>query len=284
MTPPARTPIPIAVEGNATVVKSADDPIILQGSGTIRAENEGDEVVFDHIEIASGSHIIAEKLQVKSYLKLKGESGLSGADDTEIKLVNNQVHIVFEGEGTSTPSINLGQIGDNYAILPRKFEVNIRASQFEPEELKNFDRELVVGTTLSNCDDWITRTTLSDPDNFDLYCQDVGQPESESGAALLQGVTRALKIRPKSPVVPPITQTRDEMRPPSDLASLTEPSPNKLGAGAVAGIVIGVLVVLVAGVGAIYYVRRKKSKEEESGSEEESADVVEERVVSTIPL
>lgn len=123
--------------------------ISFNGTGEIGRHVNGSlvDLILSDIRLIPNSHIIAHHLVISRSLRLLGNSILSAAANTYIKLEEN-VQIVFDLVNGSLPTLNLGNIPENVTIpTPFVFQVTIPADFFEDTLIfalvsgRNFDCE-----------------------------------------------------------------------------------------------------------------------------------------------
>jgi hypothetical protein len=258
---PTPSPVPITVN-ETTPIPEDITSVELDGSGTIKGETQ---LILESITVTTDSTILAENLTVSNRLELRGSSILRSAPGHKIEIAHEILDIVVISDTTTLPKLDLGDIGSNYMLLPQS--VTIDLSEFNKEEKETFSKEIISGRTLSNCEAWKAKTTLTDTENFFLQCETI--PESN----LLSGEIIALVVKgkPKAPVV--VSHTPQVS---ADAPNAPPPSSKKLSGGAIAGIVIAVLaVVVVAGVAVYYYVRRQNLKPQASEASSASSSTQE---------
>jgi hypothetical protein len=241
-------------DGNVTEVEWTDVPVRVQGSGVLQMPAEP----IDNLTIEDGSDIRAKNMSLGKVFEMEGNANCSADENDQIKVSNGQTKMKFTSRGPALPRLDLGNIGSTYNILPASLQVDITEERIPENERSNYTRELIRGTTLSNCEQWIT-IIANTPNHFTFYCENV------SPAYLLAGETRALKIK-YQPTEASAPATQEESPPPD--------GDDGLGAGAIAGIAIAAVVVVVAIVGGIIYVKKKKtnSKNPSSSSSASASD------------
>jgi hypothetical protein len=211
------------VGGNVTL-PSFSYPIILNGSGTIRPAGSG--ISLTDVIVSSGSVISIEGLTITTSLTLRGSSALSAVEGSQIELENETVNLVLEVEGISLPTLKLGNIGEDYSIVPRSMRVlGLRAEIGRTT--------LVSGKTLSNCEEWRVLVELGRGE-FTTECVTV------SSGRLLEEPRVAAEI---ALVLVPI--------------DASSPESNSANVGVIVGVVVGVVVV-VAVVGVVGFILIKK--------------------------
>lgn len=199
-------------------------PVVLNGSGTIRPA--GESITLTDVIIPAGSIIYAENLEISTSLRLHGDSALGAVSGSLIRLENESVSLVLEAENARVPTLNLGNIGADYTIVPQ----SIRVLWLSPEVERT---TLVSGRTLTNCEQWRVLTQL-DVEGFTTECVTV------SAARLLADADSNPEI---ALVLVPIKATEEK----SDSGNV----------GAIVGGVVGGLVVLAAiGVGVFFLMKK----------------------------
>jgi hypothetical protein len=118
----------------------------------------GGPLVLGNMTIESGSDIAANDLQVTAHLRLNGDSRLAGVNRSEIELVNESVDVELVASGDKVPFLDLGFIGDSY-VVPHVLKV-VAPEGLTPEQLTGFERRLVSGETLLNCEEWRRRIDM----------------------------------------------------------------------------------------------------------------------------
>jgi hypothetical protein len=244
---PARTPRAIEVsEGEMVEVPSnEEEPVMLTGTGTI-GPGSGQEVKLGEVTVGEEAEIVAEGLVITGRLALEGHASLSAAENAAIDLADRAVDIEFTGDAKMLPVLDLGQIGDNYQIVPKSLKVDPPTGLSE-DERGSFSHRLISGTTLSNCEEW--QKLLELPASFTSECIDV--PGSGSGGRLLSGGgVRSLVVK-GVPKAPPGSPSPDEGSNATIIVVV------------VAG-VAGVVVIAVVAV-VVWLVRRKNRVDTYSG-------------------
>jgi hypothetical protein len=243
---PTASPHPIIISVESDVaVPSTYHPVLLNGSGTIRPTSDGQLILAD-ITLPQGSDVIADRLVVLSRMALVGDSSLTAVENGAITIASS-VSIVFEGDGEELPSLDLGNVGADYGIVPRSFEI----VKLNREVIGN-RRTLVAARSLSNCAEWIAKAQLNS-EFFALECVN----ESDQVRVLEEGVLPRVSLE----LVP--------------LAIAENPpgaTPSSEGDESVVGVFLGVVGgILVAGVivgAVVFFVTKKKGMDGESSLSE----------------
>jgi hypothetical protein len=211
--------------------------VIFVGTGTIIAW-PGEKLAFREVTINSDATISTEDLTIVKRLTLIGKGSLSAVAGDSIVIPNDAVVIEMYAEGKNLPRLSLGEIGGNYNTVPKEFKIELPTGLTD-EELTAFSHPLVVGNTLSNCEEWRNRLRLTSS-SFRSECV------AGSGSRLLSEAKSLMIKGVPAPV--PVSATSI----PEDVSSLS--------GGAIAGIVVGT-VGGVGSVGALAFVliRRKKT-------------------------
>jgi hypothetical protein len=221
------------------VASNEAEPVLITGTGGIRPPSGSSEVKLGEVTVGVEANIVAEHLVITARLALAPQSSLRAADNDAINLTSGVVDIEFTGDAKTLPALDLGDIGDNYEVVPKSLKVD-PPTGLSQEELGSFSHRLISGNTLSNCEKWQTLLVL--PASFTSECVDA------PGGRLLSGV-RSLVVKgvPKSP-----------------------PDGGSNGTIVIAVVVGGVLVVVAAVAVAIVVCRRrgKKSHGSSPGAEE----------------
>jgi hypothetical protein len=220
------------------VVTNLEEPLELKGTGTITPPAGAKEVTRGDVTVATASDIVAVGLRIETRLTMAANSSLRAGEGNKIELAHKTVDIEFSsvgaGAGAGLPTLDLGEIGDNYNILPKSLTVN-PPTGLKAEELGGFSHTLISGDTLSNCEEWLDILDLRS-DSFKSECV------SGTGGGLLAGV-RSLVIKG----IPP-------------------PGPSGEPDLLLIAIIAGVAVVIVTIAIGVYLVRRKKNKKNASSS------------------
>jgi hypothetical protein len=155
---------------NRTLVPYVNESIKFGGTGTIRAA-VGGALELTVVALDAGSEITAENLTVFEGLTLTGGAVLKPQADTLIVLKENVFFELAEFEG-ALPTVVLGEIGENFTVVPSVVAVAIKAADYSAEELNRLDAVLVEGRTLGNCEDWSERVDLgTESGQFETYCK-----------------------------------------------------------------------------------------------------------------
>jgi hypothetical protein len=218
----------VIVRDNAVIDLTALDParpIAINGSGFVQGTTN-EQLWLTIVNIGLEAQIVAKDLVVQSSLRLESGSKLEAAPSDMITLVPG-VELEFRcGNFNQLPHLDLGVIGDGYTVLPAVLEVVIEALPSTDE----VPRALVQGKTLSNCDEWRKKVT-GIPNGYEVTCDTI----TSSGQSLLNdGPVIGLFIVKTRPV-----------------------DDHGLSGGAIAGIVVGAVVVLAAAAGAVWWLMSK---------------------------
>jgi hypothetical protein len=139
------------------------DPVLLTATRgapvTIKPRGEAPLTLSD-VTIGSGSTIQAENLVVKSRLALTGDSTLGPTAGGNIT-IGTETAIVLEARDEKLPQLDLGLIGQGYAVVPAEVYVAIPSGG-----LGGSEHCLISGRTLGNCEDWRPKVTISRPHEF----------------------------------------------------------------------------------------------------------------------
>jgi hypothetical protein len=159
--------------------------VLITGTGGIRPPSGSSEVKLGGVTVGAEAKIVAEHLVITNRLELRVHSSLSAAEHDAISLTNGAVEIEFIGDAKTLPALDLGEIGDNYHIVPKSLKVDPPTGLSE-EELGSFSHRLISGNTLSNCEEWKSFLVL--PEKFTSECID------DPSGRLLSGV-RSLVVK-----------------------------------------------------------------------------------------
>jgi hypothetical protein len=72
---------------------------------------------------------------------------------TSIVIRHEVVVIETYSEGRNLPQLNGGEIGDHSNILPKSVKIDVPTG-LTTEELITFSHPLIIGNTLTNCEEW----------------------------------------------------------------------------------------------------------------------------------
>jgi hypothetical protein len=233
---PARSPIPEHVSEEEPFIYNdyiAKQPIVFQGVGVIRPEYIGSELLaVSDVTIQGPASISAEGLSFGESVTLKGSGVLRPRGDGALTILPTLV-LKAEVNEIFVPELILGNVGENYDIVPSKFVLNLTDSRFTQRELNELHKPLVSATTLSNCDKW--KPELIGGEEFDTVC------ENEQTAVRAEGGTRTLFLIKKG--------------------GPDAGNSGSLGAGAIAGIAIVVLIVVIAAIVLALYMIKKNARD-----------------------
>jgi hypothetical protein len=208
--------------------------VTIGGSGVLQAapryENERTpvELWLTVVQVEPQAQVVAKELVVQASLHLQSGASLMAAPFDKITLVP-EVELEFRcGKAEDLPHLDLGEIGENYSVLPSLLKVVIDSSSSSDE----IHKPLIQGKTLSNCAEWQKKVT-GFPSEYETKCETISGP----GQSLLAD----------GPVIGLFLATGNSK---DDLG---------LSGGAIAGIVIGVLAVVgVAAEAVWFFVLRKR--------------------------
>jgi hypothetical protein len=177
---PSISPRRFSAVGDAPIPAAYTNQSLLldgEGSGTIRA-NEGGVLELTVVTIPPNREITAVNLTVYEGLTLAGASVLKPRLD-ELIVIKDDVFFELAEEEKALPTVDLGEIGANFTIVPSVVAVAIKATDYSQSELNSLDAVLVEGRTLGNCEKWIDRVDLgSERDRFEAYCKYWGTEEA----------------------------------------------------------------------------------------------------------
>jgi hypothetical protein len=222
-------------------------PITIGGSGILQAASRYEEgssspttqLWLTVLTIEPEAQLIGKDLVVQTSLRLESGARLAAAPLDKITLVPG-VELEFHCDNLEElPHLDLGDIGENYSVVPSLLKVVINSSSSD-----EVHKPLVQGRTLSNCDQWKAKVEGL-PREYEAQCE----PVSSSGQSLLaNGPVIGLFIVNSAPE--PTKAVRDDGG---------SNAGGGLGIGVIVGIVIGAVVVIGVAVGAIwFFVLRKK--------------------------
>jgi hypothetical protein len=186
---PTPTPLPVPISSNETVylASSDEEPIVLSGTGTIAPES-GSTLRRGVVVLNASADVQAIGLTVVTRVFLAGSSSLRAVESDLITLVNDSVDIELSADGTDQlPILSLGNIGDNYQVIPRSLKVTAPTG-LSGDALKGFSHPLISGSTLTNCESWQEILEMESAD-FRTVCED------GSGATLLSNGERSLVVK-----------------------------------------------------------------------------------------
>jgi hypothetical protein len=223
------------VEDNAPIdmnTLNESRPISIGGTGVLQARSD-QELWLTIVQIEPESQLIAKDLTVQASLHLDSGSSLAAAPLDKITLIPD-VELEFRcGNLEELPHLDLGDIGDDYRVVPSVLQVVIGSSSTS----EDLHKPLVQGRTLSNCPDWQAKVRGL-PSGYVAQCETIS---SSSQSLLANGEVIGLFV-------------------------VKEPDgQGGLSGGVVAGIVIGVLVVVVAGAGAGWFFLVRKRDDSGGG-------------------
>jgi hypothetical protein len=198
-------------------------PIAIGGTGVLQSGTE--ELWLTVVQIEPAARLIAKDLTVQASLHLQSGATLTAAPLDKITLIP-EVELEFRcGKVQELPHLDLGEIGDGYAVVPSVLTVVIGSSSTSDDVHK----PIVQGRTLGNCDEWKKKVTGL-PSGYEAKCETIS---SSSRSLMANGDVIGLFV----------VKEKD----------------GGLSGGAIAGIVIAVLVVVAAAAVAVwFFVLRKR--------------------------
>jgi hypothetical protein len=154
---PNAPPVTISLSSDTAIFADGIDssyPLIVNGSGYVQiVDNEGEiaDVHISNITIDSGASVVAAGLFVEDFLGLSDGASLSPGDGFNIGL-SEGISILFTAQNVNTlPSLLLGQLGNDFAIVPSEIVVKIEDVSVS---VSNFRRLLIGGGSFGICDEW----------------------------------------------------------------------------------------------------------------------------------
>lgn len=228
----------IPVSGDKAM-DSTNVTVRIIGTGTIRAVDDGAELVLTDVIISVGSNIVSDGLVVTQTLELTGTATLAA---TDVIRFGEGATLILKEDSLQLPSCGLGNVS-LIASIP-KIEVNgqgLGTALQQRGDLDGFQHVLLTGTgwPIKDCRaNWLPKVQITGPDR-DMF-QTACRAKTDSGrmfmgrVALAEGET-VIVIEKKAP--------EEE-----DGAS----------GGAVAGGIIGALFALAAIGCAVYVIRKKR--------------------------
>jgi hypothetical protein len=137
-----------------------------------------DELWLTVVTIQPGADLVAKGLVVQNFLQLEVGAKLFAAPLDQIDL-GADIEIRFSSpSATKLPSLDLGDIGDAYAVVPALRNVEISSGDI-PSDLH---QPIVQGKTLSNCESWKAKVKGL-PDGAEAQCETI----AASAKSLLGG-------------------------------------------------------------------------------------------------
>jgi hypothetical protein len=230
---PEVTPVHISITDGGTVDPDKIDPsvpIVIGGTGFLDPGNQ--QLWLTIVTLNKSADVIASHLVVQSSLQLSSGSSLQAAPNDKIQLEDNIVLEFNSDTLDSLPSLNLGDIGPDYSVIPLTLVIQIDdVNEFND----NLHQEIVAGRTLKNCEEW-RKAVTGLPGNLDTTCD----PIVNSGKMLEAGGE-----------VIGLFVVKGGKKGDGD-------GDGGLSGGAIAGIVIGVVAVVGIGVAALWFLVVKK--------------------------
>jgi hypothetical protein len=151
------TPFELEFREEAKIIElePTDALVLINGSGTIHfTDGTGaiQPLILKDLVVVPGSEVKGGQLRIKSSLDLTGKSVLSPlSDNDKIELDDKQVEIVIRAREEDFPRLNLGEIGDEYKILPKSVEIDCSVAHLVGDGTWT----LIEGNSLSNCAEWL---------------------------------------------------------------------------------------------------------------------------------
>jgi hypothetical protein len=226
--PPAEVKLGTGLDPVSIIPVEPEKPLHVSGTGTLSA-GAGTELFATIVVIESGANVTAVDLVVQTLLELQGNASLSPLTGGHIELVP-EVNIHFTATSTGTlPVLHLGEIGDDYSVVPSKFEISIEGAPAEAA----LGQPLVSGRTLTSCDKWKAQVRGL-PAGYGAQCKVM---DGAGSSRLLAGELIGLFV------------VKDE------------PAPADTGLSTAVVVVIVVVVVVVvigAAIGAFVFLKKKR--------------------------
>jgi hypothetical protein len=208
-------------------------PVEIGGSGVLQASTQ--ELFLNVVTIQPDSDFVARGLVVQSSLHLEAGAKLEAAPFHKIDL-GQDIELQFTcPNAAQLPSLDLGEIGDIYTVVPTVLQVDIGSTEISAD----LHAPLVQGKTMSNCEEWRAKVQGL-PSGFEATCETI----SRAAQSLLAG----------GPVIGLFVVKSKPLDPDGGLSG-----------GAVAGIVISLLVVAGVAVGAAWWFFVRKKDDDDSG-------------------
>ena len=175
------------------------------------------------IEVGSTGKVTAKNMAVTTELDMAGGASLSAAEGSKITITNRQTNVKFTVKDGQAPTLDLGMIGD-YSAVPAAVSVTV------DEKIKG-TTSIIKGRTL-NCEDWLSVVQASGSRAGDVSFR--CEKTQSSQAHLLADVLE-------------------------EWAVMMDSQAGGLPGGAIAGIVIAVLVIAGVAVAlTIFFIRKRK--------------------------
>lgn len=184
---------------------------------------------ISRVEIGTEGKVTAKNMEITQELVMAGGASLNAGEGTKITVRNGETTLNFTVQDGKTPSMNLGEIGE-YSAVPKAIQLNA-------DEKISGSKVLVRGRTL-NCEDWlkIVQVSGSHASGVTLKCEKLESSQGRILSNLLDewGMVAGEKDDDGGSPLPP---------------------------GAVAAIVICVLVVIGVGIAvSIYFIRHRSAR------------------------
>jgi hypothetical protein len=187
------TPARFDLTGNTPIDIAALDSarrVTLCGKGVLRGVS--DELWLGEVTLERGSQLTAYGLVVQHSLRLEPNTKLAPGAHEKIELFND-VTIVFDFgkiEGLST--LDLGEIGANYTIVPRSIQIVLTQTGGDSA----VHEVLIRGKALSNCAEWLDRVEGL-PKRYSVTCERVRETRQLAAADLPE--MGLFLVRPEGP-------------------------------------------------------------------------------------
>jgi hypothetical protein len=239
---PSTRDVEIDAGGVVVLTSGLEEKVILRGKGTIIGGLDED-LVLAEVTITSGAQILARGLTIVDHLTLSGTGTLGPIEGNSIFMPNDTVVIEMSASGKDLPTLNLGEVGSRYGILPKVLKVQLPVG-LTAQELVTFSHPLVIGNTFSNCEAWRALLAVTSSEfRSECVSGNGGKLLSEARSLVIKGVA--------APV--PVPATASDSPHPTELST-------GMSGGAVAGVVVGVVVVAGgAAAGLFLFIRRRGS-------------------------
>jgi hypothetical protein len=150
------------------------DTVTFRGVGIVTSKSGGKLLLHDVI-ILSSADVGAPGLTIDRTLTVRGSGRLyqsASADDAVF--ITGNTSLIVSVENKEFARIRFGNVGAEWKVVPKAFLIKFASGQdWSEEELRGFSFELITGTTIASCSEWVSLVTFEgdNKDEFKLECE-----------------------------------------------------------------------------------------------------------------